>query len=115
MCCGKPMGMGSLNPHEVTAISIFGVLTEDSYGKAKLINYGEAYGMGEVKLGRIAGQYPIIRREQESVTDTTCQQPRIDGNDPCKTTGYCLCKVYDDARQRCIARGEGWRWGVEDS
>ncbi len=25
---------------------------------------------------------------------------------------YCLCRVYDDARQRCIDRGEGWRWGV---
>lgn len=32
---------------------------------------------------------------------------------PCNQEGrYCLCKTYDDAKKRCIAKGEGWRWGV---
>lgn len=26
--------------------------------------------------------------------------------------GYCLERVYREARERCIAKGEGWRWGI---
>jgi len=46
---------------------------------------------------------------------TKCDQPpRVDGEPRnCESGGYCLCRVYREARQRCIERGEGWRWGVE--
>lgn len=26
--------------------------------------------------------------------------------------GYCFGCVKEDARQRCVEKGEGWRWGV---
>jgi hypothetical protein len=28
--------------------------------------------------------------------------------------GYDFEKVMREARQRCIDKGEGWRWGVKD-
>ena len=28
------------------------------------------------------------------------------------TDRCCLCQVYADAKARCTAKGEGWRWGV---
>ena len=32
---------------------------------------------------------------------------------PTAVDGYCFPCVLAAARQRCIERGEGWRWGVK--
>lgn len=43
-----------------------------------------------------------------------CPQPLTATGESCTQTGYCLCYVFDDAQQRCIDKGQGWRWGVKD-
>lgn len=50
------------------------------------------------------------RSEHEAIrAANVCKQPETAATD---CTKYCLCKVYSDARQRCIDRGEGRRWGL---
>ena len=40
-----------------------------------------------------------------------CAHPEAYTN-PATGQRYCLPCVYDEARQKCIDKGEGWRWGV---
>lgn len=49
-----------------------------------------------------------------SVILADCPQPPPINGGPrqCLSGDYCLCRVYAAAKRRCIARGEGWRWGV---
>jgi hypothetical protein len=42
------------------------------------------------------------------------QPPRTDGEPRDCVRDYCLCRVLEDAQQRCIDKGEGWRWGLKD-
>jgi hypothetical protein len=42
------------------------------------------------------------------------QPPRADGRarECHKPDEYCLRRALSDAKDRCIAKGEGWRWGA---
>jgi hypothetical protein len=42
-----------------------------------------------------------------------CKQP-FAGKHCHKEVNYCLCEVYEKAKQRCIDKGEEWRWGVKE-
>lgn len=48
------------------------------------------------------------------MSDGRLRTLRNDCNQPAGTCrdDYCLCQVYADAKQRCIDKGEGWRWGI---
>lgn len=45
--------------HAETAKKLFGKVTPDTKARAKIINYARMYGAGQIKLGRIAGYYPL--------------------------------------------------------
>ena len=49
------------NPHRLTALEVYGNDSRESMANAKIINYASMYGMGQIKLGKIAGQYPVFR------------------------------------------------------
>lgn len=41
------------------------------------------------------------------------QPPRVDGEvRQCLRDDYCFCRVCANAKRRCVARGEGWMWGL---
>lgn len=60
MCCNAPMG-GEPDPHSKRALELFGEVTPETRRRAKIINYAEAYGSGQISLSRTSGQYPLER------------------------------------------------------
>lgn len=44
--------------HNDLAVYLFGELTSETRAKAKAINFGRMYSMGEVKISQISGVYP---------------------------------------------------------
>jgi DNA polymerase I-like protein with 3'-5' exonuclease and polymerase domains len=51
----------SRDPHSERALDLFGEVTPDTRSRAKIINYAESYGAGQISLSRRAGQYPMER------------------------------------------------------
>lgn len=47
------------DPHEKRALEEFGVVNEDTKRRAKIINYQELYGAGQIFLAKTAGRYPL--------------------------------------------------------
>ncbi len=45
--------------HTKLALELYGDDSPESREKAKIINFARWYSMGEIKLGQLAGQYPI--------------------------------------------------------
>jgi DNA polymerase I-like protein with 3'-5' exonuclease and polymerase domains len=51
--------MSDTDPHAALARKLFGEVTRDTRSRAKAINFYRAYNAGEIRAGRIAGQYPL--------------------------------------------------------
>lgn len=47
------------DPHSDLAIKLFGDAFKENRRKAKAINYMRFYSAGEVKVGLVAGMYPV--------------------------------------------------------
>lgn len=47
--------------HSEKALELFGEVTAETRRKAKVINYSEMYGAGQIKLSLSSGQYPTYR------------------------------------------------------
>lgn len=47
------------DPHTKLALELYGDDSPESREKAKIINFARLYSTGEIKLGQLAGQYPV--------------------------------------------------------